>query len=149
MLWKVLLHFFFCKQNDLLSNRTYTAWKVPKYGVFSGLYFPAFRLNTERYSVSLRIQSKCRKMRTRRNSLFGHFSHSVILMFRTILPSSAMLSRKLSYIMLTKFEQSWPGISNNQLSIKNQSEQNVNYLCIVSPWLTDNFYEENNLYNAM
>ena len=149
MLWKVLLHFFFCKQNDLLSNRTYTAWKVSKYGVFSGLYFPAFRLNTERYSVSLRIQSKCRKMRTRRNSLFGHFSHSVILMFRTILPSSAMLSRKLSYIMLTRFEQSWPGISNNQLSIKNQSEQNVNYLCIVSPWLTDNFYEENNLYNAM
>ena len=149
MLWKVLLHFFFCKQNDLLSNRTYTAWKVSKYGVFSGLYFPAFRLNTERYSVSLRIQSKCRKMRTRRNSLFGHFSHSFILMFRTILPSSAMLSRKLSYIMLTRFEQSWPGISNNQLSIKNQSEQNVNYLCIVSPWLTDNFYEENNLYNAM
>ena len=149
MLWKVLLHFFFCKQNDLLSNRTYTAWKVSKYGVFSGLYFPAFRLNTERYSVSLRIQSKCRKMRTRRNSLFGHFSRSVILMFRTILPSSAMLSRKLSYIMLTRFEKSWPGISNNQLSIKNQSEQNVNYLCIVSPWLTDNFYEENNLYNAM
>ena len=32
---------------------------------FSGPYFPTFRLNTERYSVSLRIQSKCRKIRTR------------------------------------------------------------------------------------
>ena len=29
----------------------YTAWKVFKYGVFSGLYFPAFGLNTERYEV--------------------------------------------------------------------------------------------------
>ena len=27
-----------------------TAWKVSKYGVFSGPYFPAFGLNTERYS---------------------------------------------------------------------------------------------------
>ena len=60
----------------------FTAWKVSKYGVFSGLcfaafglnseryavylsvfspYFPAFRLNTERYFVSLRIQSECGK----------------------------------------------------------------------------------------
>ena len=32
---------------------------------YSGPYFPAFRLNTERYSVSLRIQSKYGKIRTR------------------------------------------------------------------------------------
>ena len=32
---------------------------------YSGPHFPTFGLNTERYSVSLRIQSKCRKMRTR------------------------------------------------------------------------------------
>ena len=31
----------------------------------SGPHFPAFGLNTERYSVSLRIQSKCEKMLTR------------------------------------------------------------------------------------
>ena len=30
-----------------------------------GPHFPAFGLNTERYSVSLRIQSECGKMRTR------------------------------------------------------------------------------------
>ena len=28
----------------------FTAWKLSKYGVFSSLYFPAFGLNTERYS---------------------------------------------------------------------------------------------------
>ena len=32
---------------------------------FSGLFFFAFELNLERYGVSLRIQSKCGKIRTR------------------------------------------------------------------------------------
>ena len=32
---------------------------------YSGPYFPAFGLNKKRYSVSLRIQSKCGKIRTR------------------------------------------------------------------------------------
>ena len=32
---------------------------------YSGPYFPAFELNTERYSVSLRIQSEWGKIRTR------------------------------------------------------------------------------------
>ena len=31
---------------------------------YSGLHFPAFALNTERYSVSFRIQSECGKIRT-------------------------------------------------------------------------------------
>ena len=31
---------------------SYTAWKVSKYGVFSGLYFTVFGLNTEIYEVS-------------------------------------------------------------------------------------------------
>ena len=53
-----------------------TAWKMPKYGVFSGPYFSSFGLNTERYFVSLRIQSECGKIRTRKNFVFGHISHS-------------------------------------------------------------------------
>ena len=53
-----------------------TAWKVSKYGVISRLSFPAFRLNTEIYSINIRIQSKCRKKWTRNNSVFGHFSRS-------------------------------------------------------------------------
>ena len=32
---------------------------------YSVPHFPAFGLNTERYSLSLRIQSECGKMRTR------------------------------------------------------------------------------------
>ena len=43
---------------------------------FSGPYFLAFGLNTETYSVSLRIQSECRKIQTREISVFGHFSRS-------------------------------------------------------------------------
>ena len=33
---------------------------------FSGPYFPAVRLNTERYGVPLRIQYKCGKIRSRK-----------------------------------------------------------------------------------
>ena len=60
-----------------LSGNISTVWKVSKYGVISGPYFPVFGLNTEIYSVNLRIQSEHRKIRTRNNSLFGQFSHSV------------------------------------------------------------------------
>ena len=55
---------------------TDTVWNVSKYGVFYGSYFPTFELNTERYFASLRIQSEWEKIRTRKNSIFGHFSHS-------------------------------------------------------------------------
>ena len=41
---------------------------------FSCPYFPAFGLNMVRYEVSFRIQSECRKIQTRKNSVFGHFS---------------------------------------------------------------------------
>ena len=49
---------------------------MTKYGVVSGPYFPVFGLNTEKYSVSLRIKSEFRKIRTRNNSVFGHFPRS-------------------------------------------------------------------------
>ena len=58
-----------------------TARKVSKYGVFSDPYIPAFGLNAVRYSVSLRIQSECGKIRTRKNSVFGHFSRSLCFMY--------------------------------------------------------------------
>ena len=37
--------------NWFKSNQMNTAWKVSKYGVISGPYFPVFGLNTERYAV--------------------------------------------------------------------------------------------------
>ena len=56
---------------------TITVGKVSKYGVFSGLYFPLFGLNMGIYSVDLRIQSEYRKIRTRKNSVFGHFTQCI------------------------------------------------------------------------
>ena len=40
---------------------------------YSGPYFPAFGLNTERYGVSFRIQSKCGEIRTKIVVLYGDF----------------------------------------------------------------------------
>ena len=42
-----------------------TAWKVSRYGVSPGPYFPVFL-----------VESKYRKIRTRKNSSFGHFLRS-------------------------------------------------------------------------
>ena len=67
------IHFYACLAITGAIRGTSTAWKVSNYGVFSGPYFPAFGLNTERYEVSLRIQSECGKIRTRKKSVFGHF----------------------------------------------------------------------------
>ena len=53
-----------------------TVRKVSKYGVFSGPHFPAFGLNTERYEVTLHIQSEYGKIRTKKYYIFGHFSHN-------------------------------------------------------------------------
>ena len=64
-------------RNHIDLDLSGTVGNVSKYGVFSCPYFPAFELNTERYFVSLRIQSECGKIRTRKNSVFGHFSRSV------------------------------------------------------------------------
>ena len=59
-----------------LFPKLITALKVSKYGVFSGRYFPTFGLNTKVYCLNLRIQSEYGKIRTRKNSVFGHFSRS-------------------------------------------------------------------------
>ena len=57
-------------------RKRYTARKVSKYGDFSVPYFPVFGLSTGIYYVKLRIQSKYREIRTRRNPYFDHFLHS-------------------------------------------------------------------------
>ena len=55
----------------------YQCVKIVQMRSFSGPYFPAFGLNTERYGASLRIQSQCGKIWTRKNSVSGQFSRSV------------------------------------------------------------------------
>ena len=83
--WQMLFYFILKALFVLIIYKflswLFTAWKVSKYGFFSGPYFPVFGLNPKIYSVSLRIQSKCRKIWTRKNSIFGHFSRSVSVMF--------------------------------------------------------------------
>ena len=44
-----------------------TAWKVSKYGFFSGPHFPAFGLNTERYGVCTTFEKLSLQIRTRIN----------------------------------------------------------------------------------
>ena len=75
-----------------LYNRLVTAWKVSKYGVISGPYFPVFGLNTKIYGVNLRIQSKYRKIRTRNNSAFGNF------LSRDSLFDHSVRQRSLSFV---------------------------------------------------
>ena len=50
----------------------FAAWKMSKCEVFSGPYFLAFELNTQKYG--------CGKRWTRKNSVFGHF-HAVFVLF--------------------------------------------------------------------
>ena len=61
---------------SMIHDKCLAAWKVSKYGVNSGPYFPLFGLSIEIYGVNLRIQPKCRNIRTRNNSVFGYFSRS-------------------------------------------------------------------------
>ena len=75
VIWKIGEEVLLVKTSHLV-NEMNTKWKVSKYGVFSGPYFPSFGLNTVIYSAHLRIQSKYRKIRTRKDSPFGRFSSS-------------------------------------------------------------------------
>lgn len=62
--------------------------KTPNYSAYQGIksfrirkffspFLPAFDLNTDIYSLNLRIQPICRKMRIRQNSKYVHLSRSV------------------------------------------------------------------------
>ena len=48
---------------------------------FSSPYFPAFRLHTERYEVSVRSQSECGQIRTRKTPNTDTFQAVVIIQF--------------------------------------------------------------------
>ena len=52
-------------KNDIDNSTVKNCVKFVLLWLYSGPYFPAFGLNTERYKVSLLIQSECGKIRTR------------------------------------------------------------------------------------
>ena len=60
---KILADFQICISVPL--KKTLHCLKRVRIRSYYDQYFPAFGLNTERYGVSLRIQSKCGKIRTR------------------------------------------------------------------------------------
>ena len=64
-----------------ISKSTVHCVKSVRIRSFSGQYFPAFRLNTERHGASLRIQSKCWKIRTRKTPNMDTF-HALLRMLK-------------------------------------------------------------------
>ena len=59
-------------------NKNFNVWKVSRYGVFSALYFPVFKLNTDILFADLCIQSKYGKKQDHRDSVIGNFSRSTL-----------------------------------------------------------------------
>ena len=68
--------------------------KIVQIRNFYGPYFLAFGLNTEIYVLNIRIQSKYRKIRTRKNSVFGHFLRSDPIKHYLTSSSSWLFSQK-------------------------------------------------------
>ena len=58
----MIVSFKWITNSSCLNLHCVKSVRIPSY---SGPHFPAFGLNTERYEVSLRIQSECGKMWTR------------------------------------------------------------------------------------
>ena len=70
---------------------------------FSGQYFPAFGLNTERYQVSPRIQYKSGKMRTRKTpntDTFHAVTAPAYFSKKKTVQTSDLAKTKLCYVML-------------------------------------------------
>ena len=88
---------------------------------FWSLFFPAFRLNTERYAVSLRIQSKCGKIIDQKNSNSDTFhavnvwcmkSNSFVYISREL-----TISKQFDQGVLYKTEN-WHALSHEQSLLK-------------------------------
>ena len=79
--------FLHCSANNVSKKIFYLLHCVKSARIrsYSGPHLPAFGLNTERYVVSLRIQSECGKMRT------TLFTQCELLSFRTIFVFHALI----------------------------------------------------------
>ena len=94
---------YFFKQT-LVSTYDKHCVKSVRIRSYSGLYFPAFGLNRERYRVSLRIQSECGKLRTRITPNTGTFYTVKWNLHRfIILIKLTILSRALDIFTLQLF----------------------------------------------
>ena len=78
---------------------------------FSGLYFLVFGLNKEKYSVSLRIKSKCGKIRIRKTPNTDTF-HAVPIR------SLIHLSLKFHFYTFKKFPDVFRGVYTKSIGLK-------------------------------
>ena len=69
---------------------------ISSYGILFGHYFVVLGLNTEIYTVNLRIQSKYGKTLTRKNYAFEDFSHSLKNMITESMQFVSYLSNTVS-----------------------------------------------------
>ena len=81
-------------QNKLLMQTLTLRKKCP--------YFPAFGLNTERYSVSVRIPFKYGKMRTRITLNTDNFHAVLIEASLKCLPTNLSLQKKIQFLKIFK-----------------------------------------------
>ena len=76
----ILLFLTLCCYFYQLFLFSLTSWKVSKYGLFSGPYFPAFGLNTERDSISpysVRMRENAEQKKTHIWTLFTQCVYSI------------------------------------------------------------------------
>ena len=114
---------------------------------FSGPYFPAFGLNTERYGASLCIQSKCGKIRTRKNSASEHFSCSDHkASFEQLLRIDNSISvyyKKLKWVTIELyriFNGKFPAILKYVFPINTCSNNNIKNRSALYLWLLISVY---------
>ena len=76
---------------------------------FSGLYFPVFGLNAGHNGVNLCIQSKYRKIQTRKNSVYEHFSLSAVLEIKVFVQiKEGVNSAALNLFKLNSTDRHYP-----------------------------------------
>ena len=102
---------------------------MSKYGVFSNPYFPVFVMNV----VKLRIQSECGKIRTRKNSVFVHFSHNVSSRFNCLnnvflSPVTIMWNHNFDK-QLNQYRNSRPEVFSKKSVLRNFTNIAGKHLC--------------------
>ena len=70
------LCFFSRCQHTFIDEANFTSDTLREKWQNTEIFWSVFSRVRIEYSISLRIQSKCGKIRTRKNSVFGHFSRS-------------------------------------------------------------------------
>ena len=128
------MHIIWCK-NSIGSWNLYVEVPLTLGEPISVAFFLANNTSSKatKYSVSLRIQSECGKIRTRKNSVFGHFSPSATsilsILWLSAFSASHIFLKMVPGVFIAKFR-------NN---IQTKLQHNMNYSYKLSQYLTEKF----------